>query len=124
MKKKPLRIVTCCLAGALLTAVPVYDVKAAPSAGVTEYVDGMIENELNTSSPVAGVSLVVTGYLEENMSSASSVEAKDSDKVEASGADVSEEEKAAKKMQGKKIVKKQEIKRPQKRKQTDMITWR
>lgn len=106
MKKKPLRIVTCCLAGALLTAVPVYDVKAAPSAGVTEYVDGMIENELNTSSPVAGVSLVVTGYLEENMSSASSVEAKDSDKVEASGADVSEEEKSGKKDAGKENSKK------------------
>lgn len=67
MKKQPLRIVTCCLAGALLFATPVY-IDAAPVAGITEYTNTIIENELNTSSPVAGVSLTISSYLEENVS--------------------------------------------------------
>lgn len=94
MGRKPLKIVTCCLAGALLTAVPVYDVEAAPSAGVSKFVSSVVESELNTSSPVAGVSLVVTSYLEENMASQqSSVAALDSEKVGASNTDNSKTKK-------------------------------
>ena len=63
MKKKPVRMVTCCLAGALLVATPVY---ASPVAGVTEITNHVVENELNTSSPVAGVSLALAKYMEDN----------------------------------------------------------
>lgn len=66
MKKGSMRVVTSCLAGALLFATPVY-VDAAPVAGVTEYAGTIIDNELNTASPVAGVSLAVSTCLEQNV---------------------------------------------------------
>lgn len=106
MKKKSLRIVTCCLAGALLTAVPVYDVSAAPTAGMSEFVSSIVDSELETSSPKAGVSLAVTSYLEESMESLeSNVEAVDSEKVKAA-ADNKESDKKSK--SGKAAEKKKE----------------
>lgn len=66
MKKGSMRVVTSCLAGALLFATPIY-VDAAPVAGVTEYAGTIIDNELNTASPVAGVSLAVSTCLEQNV---------------------------------------------------------
>lgn len=66
MKKSSMRIVTSCLAGALLFATPIY-VDAAPVVGVTEYAGTIIDNELNTASPVAGVSLAVSTCLEQNV---------------------------------------------------------
>ncbi len=88
MKKQPLRIVTCCLAGALLFATPVY-LNAAPVAGITEYTNNIMENELNTSSPVAGVSLTLSSYLEQNvtaqMADARSVDSPEDDKDTKSG---------------------------------------
>lgn len=91
MKKRPLRIVTCCLAGALLTAVPVDDAwAAAPVAGVSEYIGSIVESESNTSLPVAGVSLAVTNYLEKN--TAQTPASEDADEAEASDADSDKKE--------------------------------
>lgn len=97
MKKQPLRIVTCCLAGTLLFATPIYvdaSSSAAPSAGVTEHVSTILESELNTSLPVAGVSLAVTSYLEQ---SAKTADAKESQEDEAADASDSEKDAATKK---------------------------
>lgn len=69
MKKRPLKIVTCCLAGALLTAVPVIDVYGAPTAGISQQVSAIMDSELNTSSPVAGISLAISSYLEKDTAS-------------------------------------------------------
>lgn len=69
MKNKPLKIATCCLASTLLTAVPAYNVMAAPVAGFSEYASAIVGSELNTSSTSAGVSKTVTGYLEKNLAS-------------------------------------------------------
>lgn len=66
MKNQPLKIAACCLAGTLFTTVPAYNVMAAPSAGVSEYVNAILESESNTSSTSAGVSLAVASYLETN----------------------------------------------------------
>lgn len=52
MANKPFKIVTCCLAGALLTAVPVYHVPAATA------------KEPVSSTPMAVVSLALNTYLE------------------------------------------------------------
>lgn len=60
MRKKPLRIVTCCLAGALLTAVPVYETQAA-----SNQTKAAVESEADTAAPSAGVTLAVTNYLED-----------------------------------------------------------
>lgn len=64
MKNQPLKIAACCLAGTLFTTIPAYNVMAAPSAGVSEYVNAILENESNVSSTSAGVSLAVANYLE------------------------------------------------------------
>lgn len=66
MKNQPLKIAACCLAGTLFTTIPAYNVMAAPSAGVSEYVNAILENESNISSTSAGVSLAVANYLENN----------------------------------------------------------
>lgn len=82
MKKSSMRIVTSCLAGALLFATPVY-VDAAPVVGVTEYAGTIIDNELNTASPIAGVSLAVSTCLEQNVAEqARNAEKQDSQKEE------------------------------------------
>lgn len=81
MKKRSLRIVTSCLAGALLFATPIY-VEAAPVAGVTEYAGTIIDNELNTASPIAGVSLAVSTCLEQNVAEQARSAQKQSDSAE------------------------------------------
>lgn len=68
MKKKPFIMATCCLAGSLLVATPVY---AAPTAGVSNIANLTLEEE-NESTAVAGVSRVLSQCLEQ------SVEEKDS----------------------------------------------
>lgn len=99
MKNRPLRIAACCMAGTLLTTVPAYQVLAAPSAGISEYTNSILENELNTSSVSAGVSTAVAGYLEESLASQrSSVESTQADQVEASGVE-------AQKSKSKKVTK-------------------
>ncbi len=60
MRKKPLRIVTCCLAGALLTAVPVYETQAA-----SNQTKAAVESKAGTAAPSAGVTLAVKNYLED-----------------------------------------------------------
>lgn len=64
MKNQPLKIAACCLAGTLFTTIPAYNVMATPSAGVSEYVNAILESESNISSTSAGVSLTVANYLE------------------------------------------------------------
>lgn len=86
MKKKPLKIVTCCLAGALLTAVPVNAVYGTPTAGISGQVSAIMDSELNTSSPVAGISLTISSYLEKDAASRkSNVDLDDFDETESDG---------------------------------------
>ncbi len=90
MRNRPLKLAACCMAGTLLTTVPVYQVLAAPSAGISEYTSTILGSELNTSSVSAGVSTAVAGYLEESLASQrSSVEATQPDSVKASSAEAS-----------------------------------
>ena len=86
MKKKPLKIVPCCLAGALLTAVPVNAVYGTPTAGISGQVSAIMDSELNTSSPVAGISLTISSYLEKDaVSRKSNVDLDDFDETESDG---------------------------------------
>ncbi len=82
MKNKPLRMVTCCLAGTLLAAVPVYSVDAASTAGIGGYASAVVESESNGSAPIAGVSLAVSEYLENSaVEKESGKKSADSDKA-------------------------------------------
>ncbi len=98
MRKRPLTIATCCLAGALLTAVPVSDVYAAPLAGISEQAGAIMESELNTSSPVAGISLTVSSYLEKSaVSRYTSAESADLEDTESEEKDTKSDKKSNKK---------------------------
>lgn len=100
MKNKPLKIATCCLAGTLFTAVPAYNVLAAPVAGFSEYASAIEESELKTSSTSAGVSKTVTGYLEKNLASKML-----QSKAAVADTDENGEEKASDKQESKKVNK-------------------
>lgn len=100
MKNKPLKIATCCLAGTLFTAVPAYNVMAAPVAGFSEYASAIVESELKTSSTSAGVSKTVTGYLEKNLASKML-----QSQAAVSDTDENGEEKASNKQESKKVNK-------------------
>lgn len=100
MKNQPLKIAACCLAGTLFTTIPAYNVMAAPSAGVSEYVNAILENESNVSSTSAGVSLAVANYLE------NSAAPQESKTEETSDADAkSDTKKNSKKSKAKKVSK-------------------
>lgn len=79
MKNQPLKIAVCCLAGTIFTAIPAYNVMAAPSAGVSEYASAILESELNASSTSAGVSSAVADYFEKNIVSSENHTAKKAD---------------------------------------------
>lgn len=100
MKNQPLKIAACCLAGALFTTIPAYNVMAAPSAGVSEYVNAILESESNISSTSAGVSLAVANYLE-NSAAPKESKAEGASDTEAE----SDTEKTAKKSNAKKVSK-------------------
>lgn len=79
MKNQPLKIAVCCLAGTIFTAIPAYNVMAAPSAGVSEYASAILESELNASSTSAGVSSAVADYFEKNIVSSENRSAEKAD---------------------------------------------
>ena len=82
MKNQPLKIAVCCLAGTIFTAIPAYNVMAAPSAGVSEYASAILESELNASSTSAGVSSAVADYFEKNIVSSENRSAEKADAEE------------------------------------------
>lgn len=65
MKRRPLRLATCCMAGTLLITTPVYASSAAGQKNAS------VQTEVGASAPVAGVSLEVLGYLEKSAAGAS-----------------------------------------------------
>ena len=79
MKNQPLKIAVCCLAGTIFTAIPAYNVMAAPSAGISEYASAILESELNASSTSAGVSSAVADYFEKNIVSSENRSAEKAD---------------------------------------------
>ena len=79
MKNQPLKIAVCCLAGTIFTAIPAYNVMAAPSAGGSEYASAILESELNASSTSAGVSSAVADYFEKNIVSSENRSAEKAD---------------------------------------------
>lgn len=58
MKKRSLRIATCCMAGTLLVATPVYTPQ-----NITAFANTVVQNGTDASAPAAGVSLAVSDYI-------------------------------------------------------------
>ncbi len=102
MKNKPLKMAACCLAGTLFTALPAYNVMAAPVAGISEYASAIVESELDTSSPAAGSSLTTVSPLEKDMAvQAAYKQKKDSDPSESSVSDKKQKKEKNKKEESK-----------------------